>query len=181
MKNNDIKSNNSQFRNASATPPKAKRSLCTKSEHRKRIDHVVTLLSMGTRSGDVKRALKATYQISGRQAERYMSRARKKILDETGKPRQEHIADSYSIYKQIVEKTGSEQIKLKARARIDKLLGLDAPKRHEVSGPDAGPISAEVTMVRKAMKGLSKDELRAISRLRSNMSGLATGGGHSDN
>jgi hypothetical protein len=104
------------------------------------------------------------------------------MLEETGKSREQHVADSYSIYTRIVEKTKSEQTKLKARARIDKLLGLDAPKRHEISGPDAGPITSEVH-VKEALRSLSDEELRMLKRVKDRMASLTAGqpNGHEGN
>ena len=109
----------------------------TKLEHRDRIESVRKLLAIRTDKGEIKRFLKKTYGVGARTAEKYLSRARAKLLDETGIPKQEHKAGAYAFYAGMVSDENQEpSIRLKAQERIDKLFGLEAPSKLNVTNQD---------------------------------------------
>ena len=117
----------------------------TRVEHAKRIEFVRKMLTTGVSKAAIKRALRGTYDVRYRTAENYVARARERILQMTGKPRAEHVADSYEFYRKVQADPKEKCIvRLKARERIDKLLGLETPQRRELSGaggqlePDIG-------------------------------------------
>lgn len=93
-----------------------------------------------------------TYDVRYRTAENYVARARERILQETGKPKAEHVADSYEFYRMMQVDADKDIDKIKARERIDKLLGLETPQRYEHSGPGESPIEVrDVTQVTRQL------------------------------
>ncbi len=58
---------------------------------------------------------------------KYLTKARKRLVEQTGKPKEEHIQDAYAFYVSVVrDKKQAMSDRLKAAGRIDKLLGLEA-------------------------------------------------------
>lgn len=112
----------------------------TRVEHAKRIEFVRNMLASGFSKGEIKTVTKATYGIKSSTVGRYVSRARERMLQETGKQKAEHVADSYEFYRKIQANPDEKSIvRLKARERIDKLLGLETPQRRELSGAGGQP------------------------------------------
>jgi hypothetical protein len=72
--------------------------------------------------------LRSQLQIGTRTCIRIVSRARAEMLRMTGKPKEEHRSDAYEFYTQVLsDPKQATEVKIKARERLDKLLGLDAP------------------------------------------------------
>ncbi len=73
-----------------------------------------------------------------------MGRARARNIKALERPKNDWVAESVEFYRDIAtDPTSEPRDKIKARERIDKLLGLDAPVRTEHSGVDGGPIQIE--------------------------------------
>jgi len=113
------------------------RSTASHEEFLGRILVLAKKLSSGAKKRELKAAGMKQWKVSARTMETYLSRAREMLLEETGKTRQEHIAEAYWHYQSVIEdpKTTTRE-KLEARAGIRELLGLDAPTRidAQVSG-----------------------------------------------
>jgi hypothetical protein len=76
-----------------------------------------------------------------RTVDRIVARARKEIFDRLGRSKEQFRCESLAFYEAMTaDPKASVAEKTKARQRIDDLLGLDAPKRSELSGPDGGPL-----------------------------------------
>jgi len=116
----------------------------TRAEHAKRIEFVRKMLGAGATTQDIKAAMRSTYDVRWKTIYRYLARAREQLLAATGKPRADHIAESFELYRQVqADPKEKGLVKLKARALIDKLLGLETPQRHEHSGPGESPIQLQ--------------------------------------
>lgn len=114
----------------------------THKEHRERVAMCRALLGKCVHDGDIKRIVAAKYGISKRSVERYLRSAREQMVAETGQPREVLQAESVEFYRTICQKKEAEdRDKIKARERIDKVLGLEAPARLEHSGRDGGPLT----------------------------------------
>ena len=106
------------------------------------------LLARRIAKGDVKRLLTARYlkdnpkgRISPRSLETVISAARAAILAGTGRDREEHRAESLALYQAVIRAPGtSAKDRLRAQECIDRLLGLSAPLRHEVTGKDGAAL-----------------------------------------
>jgi transposase len=95
------------------------------------------LLSQGKYDGEVKKTVAAHFKISARTVERYLRRARDEMVKEAGKDRGELRAEGYSFYREIRgNRKASDKDRLKAQERIDKLLGLEAPQKVQVSSAE---------------------------------------------
>ncbi|MEZ6073571.1 MAG: hypothetical protein R3C10_25655 [Pirellulales bacterium] len=105
----------------------------TREENRRRLDTVRELLNQRRTKAEIKRELRRRYSVGARTAERYLSRVRGEILADTGRPRSEHHAEAYAFYLKIArDEEVSTRDRLRAQARIDKLMGLE-----DHSGPVA--------------------------------------------
>ena len=110
-----------------------------------RIELVENLLGQGVKTGQIKRAIISQYGVAYGQVLIYIARARANIQKRFSQNKEEHRADSFSFYEAIAapNSKASAGARLRARQRIDELLGLDAPRRTEFSGPDGAPIATE--------------------------------------
>jgi hypothetical protein len=116
----------------------------TNDELEKRIEEVELLMARGARPSQIHAAICKKYGIHWNSVNRYMVRARKNIQKRFARSREQHRADSFTFYESmIMAGDASPGAKIRARQRIDELLGLDAPKRTELSGPDGVPIQTE--------------------------------------
>lgn len=84
----------------------------------------------------------AEYGISSRTVERYLRRAREQMVEETGQPKDVLRAESVEFYRTVCQDSDAEdRDRIKARERIDKVLGLEAPQQFEHSGRNGAPIA----------------------------------------
>jgi hypothetical protein len=107
---------------------------CGQEELEERIDFAAHLIASKRYPSDVKRLLKKQYKISRAQAERYMSRARDVVVGWSGKTKEEHRVESLALYESIIRKSVDDDRRMNAQARIDRLLGLEAPAEMNVRG-----------------------------------------------
>ncbi len=114
-------------------------------ELERRIEFTIFLLFRRLPKGKVKQQLRSMYKVDARTAERYLARARRRLVEESGRPQEEHRLDALRFFESVVsgpDATLSER--MHAQAEICHLLGLYAPKRL-AHGGDAGapPIKTE--------------------------------------
>lgn len=103
-----------------------------KIELESRYEYTVFLISRRLYKSDIKRALMRKYNISARTCENYMAEARRRMVDASGRSRDDHRLDSLKFYESIIAgPDGDLRDKIYAQSRIDWLLGLEAPVRHE--------------------------------------------------
>lgn len=89
---------------------------------------VIKLLSLKKYSSDIKRVIAQNYNLSPRSAERYISRARREMTKQLDVPIGQLRAESFYFYISIMDNPESTQReRLRARERLDKLMGLDKP------------------------------------------------------
>lgn len=115
-------------------------------ELERRILLVADLLAQGVRKGEIKRRVREQIaDVSHVTIERYISRAREILRDDILATTEEHLAESIAYYRGVLAdpKARVDQ-RLAARARMDRLLGLEhlATQRVQVqvSGPDGQPV-----------------------------------------
>lgn len=94
---------------------------------------VKKMLGMGKYSSDIKQAIAQEFQLSRRSVERYLKRARKEMLKCTEVAVEKHRSDAFHFYRSMINNPKAHpREQLRARERMDKLLGLDIPARvHE--------------------------------------------------
>lgn len=102
----------------------------TQQEHAERVQLVRNWISCGMTTSQLKMAMRdhVGFRMSARQITRYIRLARDLGRKETGIPREDHVADSYHVYRSLLD-AENPIVRMKAQQAIDKLLGLQAPTR----------------------------------------------------
>jgi hypothetical protein len=132
----------------------------TREEEKERIEFTASLLSSGNRKGEIKRQLKARYGVSARTCERYLSRARPLVRASLGVSLEEVRLQSYSFWSSIIrDSTAPLRFKMRARKRLDKLLGLTTYMRTPAREPREAEELAD--LLRRALKDEKGRELLA--------------------
>lgn len=102
----------------------------TCAQHDERVTLCRNLLGLGYSDGQIKSVVTTAYGVSWRTVFRYLARAREQIREELGQDLESLRADAIEFYRGILlsdDARASE--KIKARERMDKLLGLEAPMK----------------------------------------------------
>jgi hypothetical protein len=138
-------------------PSESRAVRATDKEAEVRIEYTCQMLSEGRRKSEIKRFFSNNYGVGYRQVERYIRQARDRMIEESGKAKNEHVADAYQFYMGILQdSSASITEKLVARRQADDLLGLQAPKRVVEAHVDAND------MLELWVDQLTPDQLRAI-------------------
>jgi hypothetical protein len=147
-----------------------------------RIELVQSLLSQGVLKGQIKRVILAKYGITARQCEEYISRAKDAIRKQFGQNKDQHRKDSFAFYQAIAAPGGkaSPGARLRARQRIDELLGLDAPRVQQISGPEGGPIQSETFTIEKPLSREAGRKMLELLENRIGHNGASNGAGDSN-
>ena len=73
---------------------------------------------------------------------RMLIRARREMTERLHRSKEVFRVESLAFYEAIaVDPNATAGEKIRARERVDRLFGLDAPMKTEVSGPEGGPIA----------------------------------------
>lgn len=114
---------------ASNTPSEAgkpKRSKASQAEYAERVTACILLIGKGHRDGEIKRIISKTFGVAPRTVEHYLCRARAELREDLGRDPEDHAAEAIESYRRILQSEDSRPIdKIKARERIDKILGLE--------------------------------------------------------
>lgn len=85
--------------------------------------------------------LTARWQCHWKTVDRIVGRARAELIKRLERSKEIFRSESLAFYEALcVDPKASVADKTRARQRIDDLLGLDAPKRSELSGVNGGPL-----------------------------------------
>lgn len=88
------------------------------------------MLGMAKYTSEIKKAVQQKYGLSTRSVQRYITRARREMVKHTKSSIEDHVAEAYYFYRGILtDENSTQRDRLRARERIDKLLGLDSPTR----------------------------------------------------
>lgn len=103
-------------------------------EHR--VAHTEGLLRAGFHAPyELKQKLMKKFGVGYRMATDYITRARERLLTRLDQVKREHRADSFAFYEgQTMNPRATPSERIRARERIDKLLGLEAPTQVEYTG-----------------------------------------------
>ena len=120
----------------------------TAQEVERRVEMTIALLGRHAHRGQIHdyfRKLKtpdgSPLALNWRTTDVYIARARKRMIEESGKPKESHRLDSYHTYWSIIrDPKASNTDRLSAQSRIDRLLGLEEPQRREVTGAAGMPL-----------------------------------------
>lgn len=124
------------------------------------------------------------WDVHWKTVDRIVDRARKRMMERLGRSKEIFRCESLAFYEAMTknpEATVAE--KIHARKRIDDLMGLDAPRRAEMSGPDGGAIEVAqrcVILELPQFEGQSAEDDRAMEAARAelDLSAAKPGGGN---
>lgn len=108
----------------------------------KRIRQAAELICSGHRRSQIIEAMCSEYGVAWQTVQEYCRRARELLIEESGKPKHEHVAEVLGEY-QVLLRDADHGNKLHALKGKRELLGLDQPKKTEISGPAGGKIELE--------------------------------------
>ena len=113
----------------------------TNSELATRVEATIELIAKGYPTAIIKRELRAKFgSLSARTCASYISRAREELLKGCGLTREQLRAESFAFYQNVICDPGSTTaVRIKARERIDRLFGLEAPIQAHLSAAFSGP------------------------------------------
>lgn len=120
----------------------------TRGQEEAREDYAFELLSRALHKSQIKTLFQKKFDCSARTVERYLARARARMIELSGKSKEEHRQEALAFYLSCLrhpEATVKE--KVYARERIDKLLGLDAPQQVQQKTEHSGAIAGIVPVI----------------------------------
>ncbi|MCK6685595.1 MAG: hypothetical protein L6R30_24615 [Thermoanaerobaculia bacterium] len=115
-----------------------------------RVDRIVALIVGGAGVEDIRQFCANNWSLSPRQADTYGAKARKVLRDRAAPLHQEALNTALERYRTLFRQaqlSGDVRAATAVQARIDKLLGLEAPVKTEVSGRDGGPIALQTERI----------------------------------
>lgn len=127
----------------------------TKAELEQRIDEIYGLLLTRVSYRSICRYASAKWHVTTRQTDRYIALARERIAALLEPDQREQLATALGGYETIFAKQMASGDLRGARTTmkdIVDLLGLAAPRRSELSGPDGRPLALDLS-------GLSEEQL----------------------
>ena len=143
----------------------------TAKEVERRIREVADLLCSGFRRSEINEKICSRYGVGLRAVAEYTARAREMLMEQLGRPKPEHQSDVLGEYQRILhDKKAGHGDRLQALKGKRELLGLDPPKRAEISGPDGGKITIE-TKIDKPI------DFTAVERELSKLGAIPSGNG----
>jgi hypothetical protein len=102
----------------------------TREVFERRLKLTVDLMARGHYRGEIKKAIMKAEGIGRGTADDYLRRAKQYLLDELGYSSSELKSHSIAWYRKIVtDERVPMEIRMQARARMDKLFGLEAALR----------------------------------------------------
>ncbi|HAI10602.1 MAG TPA: hypothetical protein DCM28_02785 [Phycisphaerales bacterium] len=148
----------------------------TQKEKEHRIAKVLKMLVDGYTKGEIKRECRERFDASARTVERYLQQARNLLIEELEEPIEAIKARSLTLYRSIINDRKATLLdKVRAQKRIDKIMGLEAPLKHEVSGRDGRPIQTQMIDPAKATKIAGDPAMAAHAEALGLTLGLPTG------
>tara|TARA_R110002111_G_scaffold254461_2_gene320102 strand:- start:2887 stop:3387 length:501 start_codon:yes stop_codon:yes gene_type:complete len=116
---------------------------------------VKKMLGMGKLPSEIKQAIAREFHLSTRSVERYMRRARREMIQHMEMHVKEHRSEAFYFYHQLMnEPKANLLVRLRARERIDKLMGLDLPYSARREEPQVDLTTAQI-------QGMNDDELES--------------------
>ena len=114
----------------------------TAAQVQQRIQQCIELLALRRTRSEITDHLCKLHGISWQTVSNYLGRARKLMLERSQRPKHDHIADAFALYENVIkDSSATKKERLAAQMGLNDLLGLNAPKRAEISGPEGAPIA----------------------------------------
>ena len=139
----------------------------TREEMDSRLNEIVTRMGKGQTLGQINQWLKAEFGLSTRSCANYLSRARKRILEKTGRTEEDMRVEALAFYEGVRgTETNGMFYRMKAQERIDSLMGLEKPKKVAVTDASGnGPATIRIEAAR--LQSLPEAELAKLAEAHS--------------
>ena len=137
----------------------------TRAELEQRIEEIYGLLLSWLSHAAICRYAAGKWHITTRQTDRYIARARRRVGELLEPDQREQLARALGAYQTIFAKQMAASDLRGARATMKEivdLLGLAAPKRSELSGPDGAPLAFDLAL-------LSDEELETLEQIQAKL------------
>jgi len=137
-----------------SSPPQHRQRMTT--EQRTVIMRLIKkMIGLGKYASEIKIAIADQFHLSPRSVERYLTSARREMVERLETPLEQHRADSFYFYRSIINSLeSSPRDRMHARERMDKLLGIDSLTRYK-------PDPWEKDLSPADIKNMSDEELEA--------------------
>ncbi|MDF1744391.1 MAG: hypothetical protein P1V19_11915 [Gimesia sp.] len=140
--------------NTSQPTPKPRQRM-TKEQRTLILRLIKKMIGLGRYSSEIKTAIADQFHLSPRSVERYISSARREMLERLEISVEQHRADSFYFYRSIIDSPeSSTRDRMHARERIDKLIGAESAIRFKPN-PWVNELSPE------EIKNMTDEELDA--------------------
>jgi len=104
------------------------------------------MMSLGWVNTEIFASIKTRHGIGRAVCEVFIDHSKRQMIKHTANSKDGWIAESISFYKSITKNADAKDVdRIQARARIDKLLGLDAPQKYAPVDPDGQPLGSALT------------------------------------
>ncbi len=123
---------------------KSKPRKSTSKEIEERVSEVADLLASGATKTQLHAMGREKWAIHWKTMDGYCARARERLLADLNRPKPELRLESFSFYQGIADDESQPgHTRVRARQRIDELLGLDAPKESKSEVTVAEPVTIQ--------------------------------------
>ena len=114
----------------------------TDEEIKRMVQQCVELIALRRTKHEIMAAMCRQYGVSARTAEEYTSRARLLMEERANRPKKDFVQEAIGLYENVIKDAQApRRERLIAQMGLNELLGLNAPKRAEISGPEGAPIA----------------------------------------
>ncbi len=110
-----------------------------------RIEAVYRLILDGWTVEQIVENGRKSWRIKDAMIYRYIEKAWARIEATAAPQREEHLNRAVSAMYQMLREAKTVKEKIAVWAMLARLLGLYAPERHELGGPDGGPVLIQMT------------------------------------
>ena len=112
-----------------------------------RIEAVYRLILDGWTVEQILQNSSKSWRVSDRQVYKYINAAWQRIEAVAAPQREEHLNRAIAAMYQMLREAKSIKDKIAIWNMLARLMGLYAPERHELGGPDGGPVTIAVVNV----------------------------------
>lgn len=133
----------------------------TKAQVSERVAECERMLACKWNKCDIRRVITRRFKVDWRTVDRYLNSARGNLAARSGRTREQHRREALDVYEAVIRDPAAPRgERVRAQQCVDDLLGLRAPHRTEIAGPNQGPVrTADATPAPK----LTRDRLRELA------------------
>lgn len=129
---------------------------CTEQERDRRVELVAQLLAARKTRHEIYALMQRRFKLHWRTVDDvYIVRARRLLREQSGMTAQQAKEVGVAVILDVL-RDASPAVRLKAEQRLAEVYGYDSPRRHELSGPEGGPVeTADVPLSPERLRELA--------------------------